>query len=296
MPQKRTRSSKAQRRSSLAKFSNDIWQNILFQTNLQDAKSLAQAAPALRPFIHGHVNGTIKRVFTNLGLNAAFVLEVLESTGSVVSGSTILAILNPWTFKPNDLDLYVPHSAVNKVITLFVDNYGVTIFSPKDVQGTDYGSLPDVQDVVTLRKDSIHINIIVSRSDNPLLPIFNFHSTVVMNFMTSTSIFCAYPELTFDYRNLVNMNIVGTWGGLGDKVEGTIAKYIRRGYDFSAFVTDWPEFNTHLCGSHPACPSTLRFVTDGHGFQYWLHGMTDHEIGNVHDIEGEIKFGWKLDN
>ncbi|KAG6907171.1 hypothetical protein DXG01_010257 [Tephrocybe rancida] len=283
-----------QRRNALSRFPDDVWQMICFQSNVRDLKSLAEAAPERCSFIHAHITKTIHRVFSNLGVDTRRVLEILESTGSVISGSTVLAILNPWTFKPGDLDVYVPRSAGTEVRVRFQTTYAVQIVPQVNDRFPLYGDLADIHDVITLRSESISINLIVSRTDNPLLPIFNFHSTVVMNFLSSTDLFCAYPDLTFNYLNLVNMNVVGASGGVGDKLEESIAKYIRRGYDFNAYLTDWPGFNHHACMVHPACPSTLRFVSDGHGFRYWLHNLTTHDIGSAVDLEGEVKFGWKL--
>ncbi|KAI6141999.1 hypothetical protein BKA82DRAFT_162691, partial [Pisolithus tinctorius] len=38
--------------------------------------------------------------------------------------------------------------------------------------------------------------------------IFQYHSTVLMNFVTDDSVFCAYPELTFELRSLVNPFVI----------------------------------------------------------------------------------------
>ncbi|KIO09176.1 hypothetical protein M404DRAFT_935145 [Pisolithus tinctorius Marx 270] len=44
----------------------------------------------------------------------------------------------------------------------------------------------------------------MSRMSSALSPIFQFHSTAVMNFFTANSLFCAYPSLTLHHRALIN--------------------------------------------------------------------------------------------
>ncbi|KAI5987148.1 hypothetical protein F5J12DRAFT_728579, partial [Pisolithus orientalis] len=48
------------------------------------------------------------------------------------------------------------------------------------------------------------INIVVSKTSSALSPIFQFHSTVVMNFFTADSLFCVYPTLTLHHHALIN--------------------------------------------------------------------------------------------
>ncbi|KIO14866.1 hypothetical protein M404DRAFT_117251, partial [Pisolithus tinctorius Marx 270] len=48
------------------------------------------------------------------------------------------------------------------------------------------------------------INVIVSSTVAAMSPIFEFHSTAVMNFIAADHIFCAYPTLTLHKMSLVN--------------------------------------------------------------------------------------------
>ncbi|KAI6029122.1 hypothetical protein BKA83DRAFT_4047502, partial [Pisolithus microcarpus] len=59
-----------------------------------------------------------------------------------------------------------------------------------------------------LTRTSSKIDVIVSTNSSPISPIFQFHSTALINFITSTSIFCAYPQLTLQQLSLVNPFVV----------------------------------------------------------------------------------------
>ncbi|KIO04586.1 hypothetical protein M404DRAFT_93872, partial [Pisolithus tinctorius Marx 270] len=48
------------------------------------------------------------------------------------------------------------------------------------------------------------IDVIVSSTVTAVLPIFKFHSTAVMNFITMDNIFCAYLSLTLKLMSMVN--------------------------------------------------------------------------------------------
>ncbi|KIK21720.1 hypothetical protein PISMIDRAFT_103556 [Pisolithus microcarpus 441] len=50
--------------------------------------------------------------------------------------------------------------------------------------------------IFTLYRKTSKIDVIVSNSTTAISPIFQYHSTVLMNFITTHSVFCAYPQLT----------------------------------------------------------------------------------------------------
>ncbi|KIO10314.1 hypothetical protein M404DRAFT_92271, partial [Pisolithus tinctorius Marx 270] len=61
-----------------------------------------------------------------------------------------------------------------------------------------------IASVITWAKGNHHIDIIVSNTDVVVSPIFQFHSTVVMNFVSADHIFCAYPTLTLWGLSILN--------------------------------------------------------------------------------------------
>ncbi|KIN94986.1 hypothetical protein M404DRAFT_71294, partial [Pisolithus tinctorius Marx 270] len=48
------------------------------------------------------------------------------------------------------------------------------------------------------------INVIVSKTTSALSPIFQFHSTTIMNFFSANSPFCTYPSLTLHHCTMIN--------------------------------------------------------------------------------------------
>ncbi|KIO00335.1 hypothetical protein M404DRAFT_54193, partial [Pisolithus tinctorius Marx 270] len=48
------------------------------------------------------------------------------------------------------------------------------------------------------------IDVIMSSTVAAMSPIFEFHSTAVMNFIVANHVFCAYPTLTLHKMSMVN--------------------------------------------------------------------------------------------
>ncbi|KIK22943.1 hypothetical protein PISMIDRAFT_47531, partial [Pisolithus microcarpus 441] len=52
-----------------------------------------------------------------------------------------------------------------------------------------------VASVIVISNGHTKIDIIISQTSAAISPIFQFHSTAVMNFVSADTIFCCYPNL-----------------------------------------------------------------------------------------------------
>ncbi|KAJ7752952.1 hypothetical protein B0H16DRAFT_1317139, partial [Mycena metata] len=111
----------------------------------------------------------------------------------VVSGSTILLIITNLEFTPGDIDIYVPESQEDTAIALMLRDHG---FKLSKSMRPIYDNNTAIKGVHWLKKGKKKMNIMVVKGENAVLAIFQFHSTFVMNFLSSTGIYCAYPSLT----------------------------------------------------------------------------------------------------
>ncbi|KIK22655.1 hypothetical protein PISMIDRAFT_38354, partial [Pisolithus microcarpus 441] len=130
---------------------------------------------------------------------------MLRTCDAVISGSTALHLLLPksgtaWT--PKDLDLYVPlRTSAVLLARLESEGYGIISQHPADVEHYSYSH---VHEVVVVGKGERKIDVIISKTSTALSPIFQFHSTAVMNFISADTIFCTYPRLTLERLSMVN--------------------------------------------------------------------------------------------
>ena len=75
------------------------------------------------------------------------------------------------------------------------------------------------------------IEIVVSNTEAACAPIFQFHSTAVMNFFSAECIFCAYPKHTFAYLSMVNPGRVYCDAFQLDNMDA-LRKYEDRGFTY----------------------------------------------------------------
>ncbi|KDR70814.1 hypothetical protein GALMADRAFT_23662, partial [Galerina marginata CBS 339.88] len=199
-------------------------------------------------------------IITSFRLDSEGIFGLLFRTGSVISGSAALRVLFPGSniisYRPRDLDFYVANDMEHTVRKFFEDH---TAFRLEPVTDRYYN--PSIRRVLVLKSHEKSINIVVSKSRVSILPLFQFHSTAVMNFISSTGIFCAYPSLTFRRRNLVNPSYFWKRGTYFLLIR-CLEKYSRRGFD-TRYTLKWEDVRQHECGKEWFCPHTVRRLHDG---------------------------------
>ena len=158
--------------------------------------------------------------------------EILQTCDTVVSGSAALCLLLPISttkWKPNDLDLYVPHRHM-KVLTGCLQSLGYQLLPCGPDNHCAYSS----SQVTAVHKFILGqnvIEVIESSTDASFSPIFLFDSTAVMNFVSANTIFAAYPNLTLQYKSLLNP--YSLYGNTYDRIKiSHLEKYLQRGFQF----------------------------------------------------------------
>ncbi|KAF8873858.1 hypothetical protein CPB84DRAFT_1753147 [Gymnopilus junonius] len=156
--------------------------------------------------------------------------------------TSVLHILHPEAFVPQDLDFYVPQSGAHE----FKEALHQRGYKEKEDQPKCrfYGDTP-VAKVGHLYKVGISgsINLIITCSPNPLSVIVKFHSTLVMNVITSDGVLCLYPLLTLAGQGVMTRNTRGT--------RSCFLKYIFHGFTLKL------QFTQHQCMSTAYCHSTM---------------------------------------
>jgi len=215
--------------------------------DLQDIMAFARSCR----YIAGQVQWYLRRKLNILSArffnNAADLAFILNACDAVISGSTALHFLlpivsTPWS--PTDLDLYIPLRCQLQLGHLL---------KKRGKSNISLYSTSKIFTVLTFTKADKKVDVIVSSTDCAVLPIFQFHSTAVMNFFTGNSIFCAYPSLTFRGLSMISASTLynGSFSPVGMKA---LLKYKQRGLAFvSCPATHEFQF---------ACKSANRSLTD----------------------------------
>ncbi|KIO08655.1 hypothetical protein M404DRAFT_68309, partial [Pisolithus tinctorius Marx 270] len=133
---------------------------------------------------------------------------ILRSCDGVVSGSMALHLLLPANdiycslWHPSNLDIYVPFR-LRSLIACLLDAQGYRLQLPVSDDVAEYAGT-SIHSVLAFSKGCYKIDVIVSVNAASITPVFQFHTTAVMNFVTADRIFCAYPALTLRARSHVN--------------------------------------------------------------------------------------------
>ncbi|KAI5996541.1 hypothetical protein F5J12DRAFT_725564 [Pisolithus orientalis] len=125
---------------------------------------------------------------------------MLCSCDTVISSSSALHLLLPTsytTWNPTDLDIYVLLHTFH-YLTWLLNNHGYSSMSKGAVNHSTY-SYWKIASVYTF-SDGVHMmDIVICKTSAAFSPLFQFHSTALMNFVSHDQIFCTYPSLTLHH-------------------------------------------------------------------------------------------------
>jgi hypothetical protein len=149
-----------------------------------------------------------------------FVVFLRDTHSSVVSGLCVLSIMQPraealW---PHDMDIYTTTVFERRVLHFLMKEEKYWIYYK--VRAT-YTSSRMCQ-LFRLHREDCTINVIVMRHELSLAPIFHFHWTIIMNFISADSICSMYPQWTSNSMGLVNPHLYKWDLNLGPTIDGLI--------------------------------------------------------------------------
>ncbi|PPQ82771.1 hypothetical protein CVT24_009831 [Panaeolus cyanescens] len=229
--------------------------------------------------------------------------ELQHYCDALISGSAVVQLLTEANFGSIDLDIYVPQ-AKSRIFLEFMHahfEYHSTTKHGLQLDAPDHGGPRPLH--ILARDDSDYW--IATQSENvkcatasvatfaygsrfihvisclvaPMDTILTFHSTVVMNIVSSTHIHCLYPKMTIVDKKAL---ITGQRSTNGDLC---LVKYRARGYTFFSSV------NNSTLRSCPVSPLSTkrRFVGDKHSFSFALPSKQElPKINNVYLSSWEL--------
>ncbi|KAJ2924230.1 hypothetical protein H1R20_g12864, partial [Candolleomyces eurysporus] len=219
-----------------------------------------------------------------LMLNATSVLRMMELTDTIISGSFIHPVIGRGTLVPNDLDIFTTDRTFGAVLSYFKKKgYGnCQEVYPRASEHPPYRSnLQDINFIFELtNKKAYKINVIVSKG-RPLLPILQFHSTPVMNYIAHHGLVSLY-DITLYHLGINN------YVNPPARVQECIVKYERRGFEM------WDRFEEeHTCKIDGCCPQTIRSLFDRDVVHFRFPELSDIPHAVLRKSEAEIAV-WRL--
>ncbi|KAG1752317.1 uncharacterized protein EDB91DRAFT_1044670 [Suillus paluster] len=111
-----------------------------------------------------------------------------------------------------------------------------------------------------MHKDGRNVDIIVTNMASAVAPIFQFHSMVIMNFISAEAVFCAYLARTLEMSGLVHPRIYKQ-NGTNLATIISLTKYIRRGFTLYSDITELSQHDSR-CVKTYYCPHMTRSTND----------------------------------
>lgn len=189
-------------------------------------------------------------------------MDVLRTTRSIVGGSVALLMVSHLDFQPGDIDIYTPMSQSETVLALVDKRLG---FSRRASASLSYDDLSFLKLVYYFEKGDKKMNVMIVRGEDPSIAIFQYHSTVVMNFLTAFGLYCGYPSLTLANLGVANLPALLRNPDARGRYLYCFQKYRGRGFLIEGDVTDLPLYGDHVCRVDAECPHTIRSTLDGKG-------------------------------
>ncbi|KAF8451063.1 hypothetical protein L210DRAFT_3386289 [Boletus edulis BED1] len=173
----------------------DVCEIIFKMLPLQSLIRLSVIAHREHESVFNYLQHQIIRFLSRFFNNTIMFLQLLRHMGAVVSGSAALQILfalENMAWSANDLDLYV----LSQRRQPLVDFFETSGFTPSLLHCSHPYCDGSICTIQSFYCGGHKVDLIKSKIDSALSPIFEFHSTMLMNYILADSIFSAYPSLT----------------------------------------------------------------------------------------------------
>jgi hypothetical protein len=247
----------------------------------KDLVKFGRTSRANYRLVRGALRNTVHRLVAPFTLKGGVdrFMGMLRSERAVISGSMALFPLmfcnfsgtnsNGSYWSPRDMDIYEPKrgkdgSGVLKYL-LEIEGYEEHNVRERSLR-EQYDALRGIRQVKKVGRDGICVDIVTSSSSSAISPIFHFHSTPVINWISPEGLFSAYPNLTCARRGLLNPMALDRTRFVpalpGTDVRHSLDKYNIRGFDIRRNPSCWPD-DTHPCTFSAQCPIASRNVVDG---------------------------------
>jgi len=133
-------------------------------------------------------------------------------------------------------------------------NHGYQVVTPRPHYPHEK-KYPGSKIILTLKGDDGEKIDVIGTTDHVLATITQFHSTIVMNYISSHGIVSLYPAWTMQRNGLATKRNMPC---------RTVDKYRARGFKIAYTTAELAKYNAnHVCGEDICCPKTKRYLLDG---------------------------------
>ncbi|KAG2135278.1 hypothetical protein DEU56DRAFT_913393 [Suillus clintonianus] len=261
----------------------EVRENVMDSLDLAELSLFASANSVLHSAVEKYIQRRRLIIFALFINNPQEFIGILQITDSVISGSAALNIVQArqGAVEINDLDVYTTLANFGDLIRFFTDKEHYKIVGDFHRPPPGPYNNTGIAKVFRLKKKERKIDIIVTHLTAAASLIFQFHNTIVMNFISAEAVFCAYPGWTLNMLGLVHPRMYKQNGTNLSTIKA-LAKYMKRGF---SLYSDIAELGPHdsQCIKTYYCPQITRSTNDK-GKVAWVFNRTGRESGTVGSV------------
>ncbi|KAG1784384.1 uncharacterized protein HD556DRAFT_1451823 [Suillus plorans] len=231
---------------------------ILDELSVPDLASLAKTRTENDEGVKDYMHKRREDILGAFVKDVGQFLTLLDRTGLVVSCSSALHLVQAKAMAVHlrDMDVYATIEFENIMMDHFKTTEGYKVMN-KSSRKNEYDSSV-VNEVYKLEKGEKKVDIIFTDWASAIVPILQYHSTAVMNYIMARSLVSLYPQWTTEKKSLVNPRLYFE-DCTNIRSVRALMKYVRRGFH----VTTEPfQLGTHDCQQSAYCPHATRNTLD----------------------------------
>lgn len=277
--------------------------HILGRLSLTDLMMVSTVCPEMKKCVDMFLEKTWLSMFRPFLDAPETFLELLDDTGSVVSGSFALWFLlgGALDWEPQDLDIYCPVYGASRLADYLTTYQGYVEETNHDVNMDDDYEMGRRNQLASINL-TIHltsprgrrIDVVESMTPSALQPIPYTWTTILPNYVSARTLCIPYP-----YHALYNLGhfVPGPDGTAIPRSE--ISKYESRGYTLYPFqsgisasvVQAYPNVLDSGCIENPYCPNKVRTFGDAWCLQYTFRETKLERLDKVGCLVPEWRLG-----
>lgn len=254
-------------------FANEVMDAIWEFTPVQSLVDYGNTSRVNRARVQIYFQRSISKEVKPFCKETSQFLELVWETGSIVSGSVALAVLEPrrlrvWT--PNDMDVYTTSHEKDNLIAYLIKEEGYEEESNLPATHSFYSNRVLKQVIKLVNGKGKRIEIMVVDTKSPVTAVLSFYGTHVMNILSGRGILAVYPRHTLSKRAIYNTALTPYLLRLPFAIQKCIVKYSSRDYVFSLNAVHYLSA-PHVCGESYSCPHSTRNLMDKGGMTINTH-------------------------
>lgn len=255
---------------------------------------------------HGCMEGVLLErrqcLFDRITSDPPGLIEAMEKHGMILTGSAALAFALP-LLSQKDFDFIIPFGSRESVLSTFTKwGYGLDTTEGEGKFAKKINPISNVHTITRLvthkltadDKDTTFssIYIIESTTSDVLQPLFSFHTTASMIFLSSRAFFMAYPELTLTKRNAASSAYISPSAHEPDLINVLRQFKMLNKYEDKGFTSITYPYPSHNVSLHTLCGKKFRSIHDQHS----LYVILDKTCAGVPAEDGDNPFNgsWRL--